>query len=231
MRKFAALALLGIVFGMGGTCTITFPDDFIPGETSIALNRAEAEISIVQEAGGEQAQVTARITDSRGRTVVLDSDQAVRVNDEDLTGLTDQDTYTATIPTAGTYTIAVREPTRGEEYTDLSPPGTFDITTPAEDGLVSLSGFTLAWSNPDEAFQVEIEIAQTVGANIERSAFGPFTDTGSRTFTVFDLRDFVQGAPLAITVTKVRRINGVAGFSDAVATAQVFVQRNAEPLP
>jgi hypothetical protein len=236
------LILLSVVMGLclGVSCTISGPDDndngglqgndnhdATPGRTT--LDQANATLTIVQEAGGSEADVTAELTDENGVTLELQGEQAVLVNGQALDGPDSDDVYTATIEADSEYVIAVREPTRGVEETTVDAPGDFEVTSPVEGGGAPLSGFTLEWSNPNNLLTVRIKISQTLFGETESVTFGPFTDTGSREFDVADLEPFRQGADLVITVTKINARASVSGFDTATVQSRVYVVRRAEP--
>jgi hypothetical protein len=212
---------------LGVTCTIT------PGTgitTQKPLSQAVANITVSRLAGAGTASVAATIEDALGRTVTLSDDQAVRVNDVALVGPS-SGVYAATVTAAGQYVLAVQEPTRGVETTTVSAPTDFEVTSPAEDGGVSLSGFTLQWSGADNQAQVVIELSQWQGSTRVIDNFGPYTDTGSRAFDATDLRDFVQGTPLTITISKYNVRSNVAGFASGTLQISVITERHAQPLP
>lgn len=225
----AALVALSVAAGLclGGSCTVSW--DGAGGSTTAPLSDADAEITISRSVGAIQASVVATITDA-GRTVSLSADQEVRVNDVALAGPT-LGQYTATISSAALYTVAVQDPTRGEEYTSLAPPTDFDIVSPTAGGGASLSGFTLTWSNVSDQAQVEITLTQTLAGAVETEVYGPFSDTGSRTLTASDLRDFRQGANLTITLAKWHTGNSIAGFGSGQLVVETTVSRTVQPLP
>jgi hypothetical protein len=229
MWKYAILLSVASALCLGVSCTITGLGDLV-GPTQIPLDQADATITVTQPVGAANADVVATITDSHGRVVDLSVDQAVRVNGAALAGPNSAGQYTVTIAVAATYDVTVREPTRGVEDTILDAPGAFGITAPAAGGGASLSGFTLQWSNPNERWQVEIKLTETVFGSVKQATFGPFTDTGSRTLLASDLRDFVQGVDLVVTVTKVDR-QTVAGFDTGTGAVRVPASATVSPRP
>lgn len=214
---------------MGVSCTITGWDDWI-STTETALDEADANLAITQTGGGATADAVATIKDAHGRVVTLSSDQSVRVNGVSLIGPDRSGQYTATVAAATTYVVTVREPTRGVQETDLEAPAAFEITSPSAGGGASLSGFTLQWSNANELLQVELTLSETVFGTQREVVLGPFTDTGSRTLRATDLRDFVQGTELLITVTKINRTE-IDGFASGAGSVRVSATRSASPLP
>lgn len=214
---------------MGVSCTITGLDDWV-GPTQVALDEANATITITQAVGGTKADVVATITDSHGRDVTLSTEQSVRVNGTSLVGPNQAGQYTATVDAAAAYVVTVREPTRGVEDTTLDAPGAFEITSPAAGGGASLSGFTLQWSNASELLQAEIELSETVFGTQREAALGPFSDTGSRVLRAVDLQEFVQGTELLISVAKVNRVT-IAGFESGSGVVRVSASRSVTPLP
>ncbi len=231
-KQLLLLSLAGLCC-LGVTCRIDWTDGgnvWPPGY--VPLDQAEATIVISQSVGDDTADVVATIVDGNDRPVTLDEDQEVAVNGEPLSGPYTNGRFTATVPTDDQYEIRVREPTRGVERTIIERPADFVITSPAEGGGASLSGFTLRWSEADDRLQVEIKIAQTIMGVTTTRTYGPFADTGSRTFQAVDLVPYyVQGRNLEITVTKFSRVNNVAGFGTGTATARVSVVRVVSPRP
>jgi hypothetical protein len=230
MRMAALCVVCGLCLGV--SCTITGPGGgWGSGQTALPLDQVDATIYIDQTSGGTTATVTALLTDSFGRTVSLSTDQEVSVNGQPLSGPDAMGQYTAAISTAGTYTITVREPTRGVQTTAVAPPVDFEITAPAAGATASLSGFTLAWSNAQDGVEVRITLTQTFGGSTELESFGPFVDGGSRALTAADVRDFVQGVDLSIEVTKAISLSSVAGLDASSVTARVTATSTAAPGP
>jgi hypothetical protein len=212
------------------SCTITGPGGGAGfGRTTLPLDQAAATVFIKQTSGGATASVTAYLTDRFGRTVVLGDEQEVSVNGQPLSGPHDLGQYAAAIAVADTYSITVREPTRGVQTTAITPAADFEITEPAEGGSPSLLGFTLAWTNPQDGVEVQFVLTQAFGGSTDQESFGPFVDGGSRTFTDADLRRFVQSVPLSIELTKSVVQSSVAGFSSSSVTAQVVATRSILP--
>jgi hypothetical protein len=227
------IGLAALTAGVSGvSCTIRFPDDggsgLPPGGAPLDETDAEIRISRAQE--DAQAIVNAAITTSSGRSVVLAEDQAVLVEGVELareaTGL-----FRAEVESDAQYTITVREPTRGVENTVVIGPDEFGITAPGAGGSASLSGFTLAWTEPDDGQSVEIELSQTVFGETTVREFDQSVDNGQRTFAASELRDFVQGAELLITVRKVRATAGLAGFASGIAVVELSVSKVVDPGP
>ncbi len=214
--RLATLAVLAFGFCTGGTCTITLPDGNNGGNNGsyVPLNQADAIITITELGGEGQATVTARLTDRLDRAVVLQTGQAVSVNGTDLAASGTSGTYLRTIPASAFYTVTVTEPTRGVADTTVASPTGFAITEPTAGGNASLSGFTVAWSNPDVRFTVVVTLAQAAFSHPAHD-FGPFADTGSHAFTAQDLADYRQGAQLQLTVTRINESQGIEGFGNA----------------
>lgn len=234
MRKQVVLGLLAAGFCTGVTCTIVPADPNSGGyysTTRVALDEADADMMIAVAADGTEADVSLSLLDRYGRVVDLHSEQAIEVNEEELSGPSAGGSYTTTVAAASEYTITVREPTRGVQSTVVEAPTSFEVTSPAEDGPASLSGFALNWSQAEESLEVRITLRQTFAGSTETASFGPFVDTGSRTFSASDLRDFVQGADLDITVEKTRVVTGVAGFDEGAVRVQVAAARTVSPRP
>jgi len=227
------IALLTVAAGlcMGVTCTITGPGGgTIPGFGSPPLDQTNATIEIDQVAGGASADISAWITDNIGLGVTLDPDQAVLVNDTALAGPNYGGQYAATVPAVALYTVTVREPTRGVQTTEIGAP-LFDITAPAADAPASLSGFAVTWSAADSSLQVIVELSQTHAGAKKTQTFGPFADGGGRTFTATELRSFIQGEKLTITVTKTNTVASIAGFRSGTLTTRVQTIRQVVPAP
>ena len=236
MWKQMTLVGLAAALCLGASCTVRInPDgngngDGLDGQPY--LDQADASIIIGQRMGEATADVTATITDSLGRPVTLTSDRAVKVNDVSLSGPDADDEFTASVDAADQYEIKVVEPTRGIEETVIDTPTDFEITSPADDGAVSLSGFTLKWSKANSRLQVRIKLSQTFDGTQTRN-FGPYTDTGSREFTQEDLTPFGHGGDLtlSITVTKINTTNDVNGFNSGTASLRLSTTRVARPGP
>ncbi len=233
--------LLGttVALSMGVSCTVIpgggggggEPNQPGGGGTTVTLDTASANIRIDQAVGATQADVTATLTDSSGRTLHLTSDQYVRVNDVDLVGPDPNGQYTATVAAASEYRVAAREPTRGVTETSIDAPADFAITAPPAGGAASLSGFTVTWSLPNTQTQVEIVLSQTIFGSVQTETFGPFPDTGSRTLASTDLQDFRQGADLTIRVNKLNTLGQIAGFRTGTLSAGVDVSESVTPAP
>lgn len=235
MIRTFLLSLLTLGLCCGVTCSIDVPGDgdddgVIIGSTQTALDRADATITIADEVDQISAVVTARIVDSRNRVVRLRDSQAVRVNGTTLSGPRPNGDYTAVITSAGSYTIEVQEPTRGVERTTATPVADFQITSPGPGAGASLSGFSVEWSGGDGVAQVELVLRQIAfGSEVERT-YGPFADTGRRDLAAEDLRDFVQGAPLELTVAKLA-YGFVAGFREGTYEVRLEAGRVVDPRP
>jgi hypothetical protein len=239
MLKRMTLVSLAATLCLGASCTVRIsPDGNGNGDGGGLdgqpyLDQADASIIIGQRIGEATADVTATITDSLGRPVTLTSDRAVKVNDVSLSGPDADDEFTASVDAADQYKIKVVEPTRGIEETVIDTPTDFEITSPADHGAVSLSGFKLKWSRANSRLQVRIKLSQTFDGTQTRN-FGPYTDTGSREFTQEDLNPpFGHGGDLtlSITVTKINTTNNVNGFNSGTASVRLSTTRVARPGP
>ena len=230
MRKQLVLAALVLTLCMGLTADISCqPSGTIA--TYVPLDEANATVAISQTAGQAEATVAATIVSRYGLTIQLQEGQAVLVNGQALTGPDLFGMYVQTIASADEYTVRVNEPTRGVEDTTIAAPAAFEITSPAAGAVVSLSGFTVSWSNADPNLQVEITLTQTLFSQRTRG-FGPYADTGSKTFTVEELaNDFRQGADLFITVTKVNERAGINGFQSGTLSVDLSRTVSASPGP
>jgi len=233
-RTLFALPLLALT--MGGSCSITIsPGDDTGGSgtTQTTLDQATAVIAITHAVGDPNASVSATIKDSHNRTVTLRGDQAVEVNDVELAGPNSSGRYAALVDPAAQYTVRVHEPTIGVQSTMLDGPADFEVVSPTDNGTVSLSGFTLLWSNPNEQHEVTIELSQTVYGSPLAKTYGPFGDSGTHTFTASDLSSFVHGTNLTLTIelTKTASTSTVNGFKSGTMTAQVTATRTAVPRP
>jgi hypothetical protein len=221
-RGVLAIALLA-------GCRIIISDDDFPS-SGVTLDRAHATVTIRQSADSSQASVEAEITTAGGLPLVLSSQQAVQVNGTTLEAAV-LGTYIATIAAADTYTVAVREPTRGVEQTAVAGPVGFTISEPAAGDGASLSGFTVAWSASNPQQQARLVLRQTVFGTQTVRRFGPVADAGSFAFGAADLRDFVQGATLEITVTRTAVQPDIAGFASGTATVEVSAAQVVDPRP
>ncbi|MEW6251086.1 MAG: hypothetical protein AB1716_10595, partial [Planctomycetota bacterium] len=201
------------------------------GTTTTTLDTASASIRIQQTAGAAQASATASFTDARGRALRLTGDQFVRVSGVDLVGPGADNRYSATVTAAPEYTVTVREPTRGVEETRIDAPAAFTITAPSVGGGAALSGFTLMWTGANTQLEIEITLSQTLFGTVEQATYGPFPDTGARTFTAEDLQRFRQGAELTVTVNKLNTLDDVGGFASGTLAAGVAVSQALTPTP
>jgi hypothetical protein len=237
---FVCSAVLSLCLGVG--CTLV-PDGGPDGDpntpdgggawtttVTTTLDNASAAIRVAQNVGAAGAEVTATLTDSRGRGVLLTADQYIRVNGVDLVS-TGAGHYAALIPAAPEYLLSVREPTRGVEETSIDTPGDFAVASPAPGAGASLSGFALAWSAPNNHLDAEVHLSQTLFGNTQTVSFGPFEDQGSRAFTAQDLVNFRQGAELGVVLTKVNKTETVAGFRTGSLSVALTVRISLSPLP
>lgn len=232
MRKIILLTVVCACFCAGASCSVSCDGSSIPWPSvGTELDRATCTLRIAENATGGTATATAQITSSTGWPVELGEGQSVQVNNQPMTATGGE--YAVTIQVTGTYTVTVTEPTRGVQTTSQTAPPDFQITSPADGGPASLSGFTVSYTNPDASLQVSIVLTQTLFGHENHLAVGPFTDTGSKSFTVqdLDLAGFRQGADLSIAVTKISRRDGINGF----AAGQLSVERarsvKAKPQP
>ncbi len=240
LRQFLLiLPLSGLIVG---GCTIHWQIDDGPGDNSVGtitiggstttyLDLADATMVISRPVGDNTARVAATIRSQSGRTVRLTAGQSVEVNGVALTRPDAKGEYGATVDAASTYTITVDEPSHGVQNTEIDSPPEFEVTSPAEGGRASLSGFTLTWTKPNDRLQVEIELSQVLAGELVTVTFGPYTDTGEREFLARDLSDLRQGAELVITVTKVNTVNRIAGFDSGTASVRVGATRTVVPGP
>lgn len=226
LRRSRHVALLFLL--MPG-CFIDLPG--VPLPATAPLDQVDATITITQQSQAGDATVAVRMTDSQGRLIDLQDNQAVAVNGQAVSGPDARGEYGQTVVAAEEYTITVSEPTRGVEETTITAPDDFAITSPTAGSNVSLSGFGISWTNADSALRVEIALTQTIFATENTQTFGPFTDTGSLTLDNDDLRIFQQGANLIITVKRIRERVGVNGFNSATLTSERWQTVAATPAP
>jgi hypothetical protein len=213
MWKKLLLVLVSLPLCVGASCNVSCGGTPLFPDVNVELDLADCVMRITQGAGATEAMVTATITDGHGRPVELAGGQTVSVNGQTLSGAGINGVYTGLVAVANEYAVTVNEPTRGVETTTIAPPADFDITSPADGGSASLSGFTLNWSNADAGLQVTVLLTQTLFGDEERETFGPFTDTGSLVLDAQNLSDFQQGANLLITVTKINERSTINGFN------------------
>lgn len=222
------VALIGLAVG---SCLWLGCDSDGTFFASVPLDEADAVVTISETTSDSEALVTAEITTSRGVAVMLAGGQAVSVNGQALSGPGADGKYRLSVPVADSYVVTVREPTRGVQDTTIPPPTAFDITSPSEGETVSLSGFTLSWSNADAGLSVRMRLAQALLGSEETRDFGPFEDAGSRRFSSLDLAPFRQGAPLSITVAKTSELREIDGFNSGKLSASVSRTVSAVPGP
>lgn len=200
------------------------------GNGSTTLDRTSAVIQIVQEAGSSSADVMMELRDSRGRLVTLNEDQSISVGGRELM----QDgpgALSATINAGNSYEIVVREPTRGVERTTISGPASFAVIDPPSGGDISLSGFTLRWSNAGANRAIRVRITQDIFDEVRSETFSRDADAGELELDVADLSEFVQGADLVIEVTKIAETDSVNGLGSALVNIERSVRRTATPTP
>jgi hypothetical protein len=236
MAKHVLLLTLAAGLCAGASCTIQFADTNPPDNSGdgtsayVSLDKASAVIAISQIQGEADADATLRIADRGGHAVVLQQGQAVSINGQAFGSPDNAGYYQRTISIAENYTVTVNEPTRGVVDTAIGSPAGFAIAAPAPSAAVSLSGFTLTWTNPDVRFRVTLTLQQAEFGHPSQR-FGPFDDTGSHTFDAADLIDFRQGADLSITVTRTSALRSVAGFGSADFTVDHADTVAATPSP
>ncbi|MGD8451618.1 MAG: hypothetical protein PVJ57_07340 [Phycisphaerae bacterium] len=226
LKKLALLALAATLCS-GATCTIDFDGDGIDG--SPTLNDLYATLMIQELAGSNNADARIEITTAIGRTIVLEDGQSISVNDEELVGPVSGG-YEATVVASPAYVIAVYEPTRGVAQTTVSTAGGFAFTAPVAGDTVSLSGFTLTWSGANAAFDAQITVTQTLFGQVITASLDPATDTGTHTFTLSDLTNFRQGAPLLITLTRTNE-RDLEGFREGTVRVQYAATLSVNPGP
>lgn len=227
MKKWYLLSCLLLVVSMGQTCSINIG---VGGNTP--LDEADASIIISRIANNTSAAVSATIR-SGFVGLRLGEDQEITVNGEKLNDTGFSGTFGATVDAASQYTVTVREPTRGIEDTTISEPADFEITSPGNGGVASLSGFTINWSNPNASLQVEVKLTQTLLDEQLELELDPFTDTGSVDISSTDIQNagFGQGADLIIRVTKINERNSIGGFGQGVLQARLTKTSAATPGP
>ncbi len=235
IRRLALLVAI-VSTCTGVRCTISGPgldpnDPWYPPGWYVPLDEASVEVTIRQVVDGESAAVTAVIETAGGSLIQLDEQQELEVNRVELTGPNGAGYYTAEIPVAREYTLTVTEPTRGVEETTVEAPAEFEITSPAFGGGASLSGFTLEWSNPEQGVQVRLTLSQTVFGDTQTKQLGPFTDSGQLVLTAADLRDFVQGEDLELTISKTRSERDPAGVAQGALSVRVSLLWTLSPRP
>lgn len=210
MKRNLVFLVVAIVCMSGQVCGVR-----VNVNTGTPLDEANAIVTVRRTAGQSQASVDASFT--RGfANVNLTDEQSITINGEEFnrTG----STFFASIDGNSTYTLVVREPTRGVESTTVNEPGDFDITSPPSGGTASLSGFTVEWTNADPNLQVEIRLVQTLLGEPKSLSVGPIGDTGAATISDADIANagFGQGAQMTITLTRVAQSTTVNGFASGV---------------
>ncbi|HPF38718.1 MAG TPA: hypothetical protein P5081_08290 [Phycisphaerae bacterium] len=225
MKRNAFLLAICLVCMSGQVCGVR-----VNVNTGTTLDDANAIVTIRRTAGQAQAAVEASFT--RGiANVNLTDEQSITINGEDFnrTG----STFFASIDANSTYTLVVREPTRGVESTTLAEPGDFEITAPASGGTASLSGFTIEWTNADPSLQIEVRVSQTLLGEAKSMSIGPVGDTGAVTITDAQIAQagFGQGASLTISVTRLSETSQVNGFASGVMQARLTKSTTANAGP
>lgn len=225
MLKKTVMTTLVLVFASGQVCNIN-----VNPVTGTPLRDADATIVIERKAASNRANVEAEIT--RGFSgVVLEDDQNVKVNGDELQG--SRGNYVALVDAADIYLIAVTDPRRGTDTTEIAEPPPFEISTPLENEVASLSGFSIEWTEPDAELDVEVVLTQSLLGDDLLLKVGPTVDDGEVEIKSSALADagFGQGEPLTITVTKIRRAEGIAGFDDGTAECRLAVSIDVNPGP
>jgi hypothetical protein len=215
MSKRLLLVTTGAV--LCGSCLSCWPPPCPGLPVQVPLNQANCILDIAQAAGATDAQITATIVNWNGCPVGMGGGQSVSVNGQVLqsSGLSGE--YGRTTPVADEYVVTVAEPTRGVQDTVVVA-APFAITAPQKGATASLSGFTLTWSNPEEALKVGIHLSQNLLGHSRSKEIGPFANAGSKTLTAQDLMNFQQGANIVITVTWTFEQNSIAGFNQSKLT-------------
>ncbi len=193
-------------------------DDWLGGTE---LDRLDCTMAIVEQA--DQVNVTAAITRNLGVPVELTDGQAVEVNGQPLTGPNADLKYTASVARSNTYVIRTVEPTRGVLDTTVHAPPVITITSPSNGQEVSLSGFTVTWSNPDPDLSSRVRLRQTLLGQTREFVSDVRADEGEITLTAANLANFQQGADIEVTVQRIRQASAIQGFN----TGQVSVARSA----
>jgi hypothetical protein len=229
MRMIPVTLGLAVMLAALPACDISIDVDF--PNANAPLDQCDATFTLSTPAPDASTTVTARITTgAAAHTVVLRDGQAVYVGTQALAGPTLGE-YRATVAPAGSYVIDAYEPSRGSSQTTVLAPAAFDITAPAAGAPASLSGFTLTWTAADPTQTVRVVLTQTLFGDEVDASFGPFADTGSLTFTPDQLRDFRQGAPLSIRLTKTTATQPVGGFRNGTATVTLSRTVLVNPAP
>jgi len=229
-RKYTYFAL-SLILVSGIASMLSCSGDPISGDISVIINPAaayldqtNASITTTQTVGGSDVSVLATVNNSAGSPYEMKNDQAIAVNGQSLTASA-TGTYARTIQPAAEYLVTVTEPSKFVKTTTIAPPSAFDITSPASNAVASLSGFTVTWSNPDPELTVEITLKQIINGSEKRRTFGPYTDTGTQSFSATDLAgDFFHGKDItmSITITKIREKTAINGFSNGKLVAKLF---------
>lgn len=226
MRTRLLFLLIGVPLCIGASCDIScFPGGIGPTPNpgvSIALDQANCVMTITQEPGKSEIEITAVITSNAGEPVALDTDQAVTVNGDALVATDTPGVYTHTMDEDSEYVIRVVEPSIGVKVTTIDAIDEFTITSPEFEDPASLQGFTLEWSNPNPNLTTQIRMEQTLfdADNPEVVNLSEQVDTGSRVLSADDLATFRQGADIVITITKMYQQNLINGFATAEFTLE-----------
>ncbi len=223
LRPICVLVIAGLC--AGGSCRIRLGDDDVP------LDEADARIDILNQVGGQNASVAARVTDRHGDTVEFGPDQGMSVNGVALTGPDGDGEYVASVPAAAQYVISVSEPTRGVFETTVDAPADFQITSPAAGATASLSGFQVSWSAAESGVQTTVELSQTLLGLGRLKTLGPVPDSGALDVSADDLRSFQQGTDLTVTVTRVNDSLAVTGLRSAAVSVQRWASVSVVPGP
>ena len=231
-RTGASLAIVAFcaALSMGGCNVIIDPDDDDPFSSRTPLDRVRAEIEINQDADANNATIRMVLRDGFSRLVQLSADQGIEIDGNALASVS-TGVFERSLPIADSYSITVREPTRGVETSTITAPGPFGITSPALGGGASLSGFNLTWNGVNATLDVEVQLRQDVLDRVRTTVIEDEPDDGALALVLLDLEDFVQGAPLEIEFSKVASQSSIAGFSSAEVTVRRTIGWSVTPGP
>jgi hypothetical protein len=228
-------AVLSQACSSSSTGNTDTPDSgYVDPTPHLPLDQLGATISITHDETDTTATANVLLQNQAGVTDVLTTGQIITFGGTAVTP-TDGGHYQAQAPSSASYVFKITEPSKGAASTTVQAPSLFTISSPGDGATVSLSGFTAAWVR-DTAATVSVTVS------LDEDLFGthksfkkvldPNTDPGSYTFTTADLGDFQQGAPLTLTVDKVRtQTGGITLLGSSVTTIDRKHTRALTPGP
>lgn len=192
------------------------------------LDLASANLELAATPDGTSVLADLGLTGGDGSPVVLQQGQSVTVNGTSMIG--DGGVYALTVPMSPSIAVKVDEPRHGVVTTTYSLPVAFQLTSGSS---FNLAGQTLTWAPIEPGATVTLHFEQQSANGDHTADFTIAGDNGTRTFTDVEMRPFVQGYTLQLTIVKTRPgapLQGVAS-STVTLSRQLNVQLAATSSP